>query len=122
MDGNMAILVDAKTEYSNQLVQFIAPNIFKSLKLCYDDIKLFCKSNKLKDILYQFQLKLSEIPKWNQDIINQEYSKIVELSRCDWLEELLIAVFISHTRIFKTHVTADQKSMGPYGAIRTNFS
>ena len=33
------------------------------------------------------------------DIINEECAKIIDESKCDWLDELITAVFVSHTRI-----------------------
>ena len=57
-----------------------------------------CKINNDKSILMRFQEQLSQIPKWNQDIINEE-ERIVEDSGCDWLDELVTAVFLSQTKI-----------------------
>jgi hypothetical protein len=95
-EGNLAILVDAKTEYTKQLVNIISPNIFKGIKSIYNNVKLNDSNN---DILFQFQIDLSEIPKWNQEVINDHYNILVDTSKCDWLEDLLTAVFVSHTRI-----------------------
>ena len=36
---------------------------------------------------------------WNNEIIEEETSRIVKVSKCDWLDDLVTAVFISHTRI-----------------------
>ena len=98
-DVNLAILVDAKTEYTKQLVQIISPNIFIGIKTIYNDAIEICKIEKTKDILYKFQILLSEIPKWNQEVINSEYNNLLNNSGCDWLDDLLTAVFVSHTRI-----------------------
>ena len=95
-EGNLAILVDAKTEYTKQLVNIISPNIYLGIKSIYVNSKT--KTNG-KNTLYQFQIDLSEIPKWNQEIINEHHNMLVEASDCDWLEDLLTAVFVSHTRI-----------------------
>ena len=96
-EGNLAILVDAKTEYTNQLVNIISPNIFIGIKNIYN----VCNQQfNGSDVLYEFQLLLSEIPKWNQEIINKEYETLIEVSHCDWLEDLLTAVFVSHTRMY----------------------
>ena len=95
-EGNLAILVDAKTEYTKQLVNIISPNIFKGIKSIYNN----AKNNSLNnDTLVQFQNDLSQIPKWNQEVINEHYNSLVHISNCDWLEDLLTAVFVSHTRI-----------------------
>jgi len=95
-EGNLAILVDAKTEYTKQLVNIISPNIFKGIKNIYNNAKINSLNN---DILFIFQENLSQIPKWNQEVINEHYYTLVKSSNCDWLEDLLTAVFVSHTRI-----------------------
>ena len=94
-DGNLAILVDAKTEYTKQLVNIISPNIFIGIQSIYNK----CKELEDSDTLYKFQVELSEIPKWNQEVINEYCEQLVDNTKCDWLEDLLTAVFVSHTRI-----------------------
>ena len=42
---------------------------------------------------------LSKIPNWNQEIITAETERIVSCSKCDFLDDLITAVFISHTKI-----------------------
>ena len=46
-----------------------------------------------------FQDLLSQIPKWNQEIIDTEVNRIITDSGCDWLDDLITAVFVSHTKI-----------------------
>jgi hypothetical protein len=99
-DGNLAILVDAKTEYTKQLVGILAPYIYSGIKKIYFEAKEECfESDTMENTLSLFQKKLSKIPKWNQEIIDQEYENIVVGTKCDWLEDLIMAVFVSHTRI-----------------------
>ena len=99
-EGNLAILVDAKTEYTKQLVNIISPNIFIGLKKLYNQAKEECsENNDYENTLYKFQILLSDIPKWNQELIIKQYEDIIETSKCDWLDDLLTAVFVSHTRI-----------------------
>ena len=99
-EGNLAILVDAKTEYTKQLVNILKGSIYQGIKKLYTESKDSCNElNEPEKCLLQFQRNLSEIPKWNQEIINTECSRIIDESKCDWLEELITAVFVSHTRI-----------------------
>ena len=42
---------------------------------------------------------LENVPKWNAEIIEAETERIIRMSKCDWLDDLLTAVFISHTKI-----------------------
>jgi hypothetical protein len=102
-EGNLAILVDAKLEYTKQLVHILKGNIYKGIKRLYNDSKEFCIEHSEHDkVLSKFQFYLSEIPKWNQEVILTECSNIIESSKCDWLEELITAVFVSHTRILSS--------------------
>ena len=97
-EGNLAILVDAKTEYTKQLVNILKNSLYLGIKQIYVDSKEKCMENE-NDTLSVFQVNLSEIPKWNQDIINTKTDSVVKDSGCDWIEDLITAVFVSHTRI-----------------------
>ena len=92
-EGSLAVLVDAKTEYTHQFIHILKPNMYK----CINNI--FIKSKQDKFVFKKFQEELSLIPKWNQHLIDKEHSNILNLSGCDWLDELITAVFVSHTRI-----------------------
>ena len=50
-DGNLAILVDAKVEYTNQLVNILSPNIFLGIKETYYKSKDTCSENNKNEIL-----------------------------------------------------------------------
>ena len=76
-EGNLAVLVDAKTEYTKQLVNILRLVIYKKMFSLFSDSKLECKNKNTPDlVLSVFQKQLSEIPKWNQDIINEEFTCI----------------------------------------------
>lgn len=99
-DGNLAVLVDAKTEYTKQLINILKLNIYYMIQRLFVESKQDCKvNNKESKLLYIFQQKLSEIPKWNIDMIKDECDIIIKNSKCDWIDELITAVFVSHTRI-----------------------
>ena len=108
--GNLAILVDAKFEYTKQLINILKNNIFQGIKKIYINAKEYSIEHDETDrILKKFQFYLSEIPKWNQEMILNEVSEILEKSKCDWLEELITAVFVSHTRILTSINTGKSK-------------
>ena len=108
MDDNITVLVDAKMEYTKQLTNILVPYIFEGIKSIYETSKGVCNMNKDVNILMRFQEQLSQIPKWNQEIIDEEYNRIVENSGCDWLDELVTAVFLSHTKIL-TSIKSNKK-------------
>lgn len=102
-DFNLAVLVDAKTEYTNQLTNLCKGRIYMCIKEMFNSAKIECESNdKKQNTLVLFQNKLAEIPKWSTEMIKNEYDKLTFVSQCDWLHELLTAVFISHSRILSS--------------------
>jgi hypothetical protein len=56
-----------------------------------------------------FQDLLSRIPKWSQDIINKDYSRIIDVTQCDWIDDLLKVVYVSHIKVL-TIVHNSQKN------------
>merc|ERR1711871_1801193 len=96
----MGVLVDAKTEYTKQLVNILKPSLYEGLKEIFIEARDHCsEEDDVNNTLPYFQSLLSQVPKWNQDIINTKSELIVTESKCDWLDDLITAVFISHTRI-----------------------
>jgi hypothetical protein len=49
--------------------------------------------------MLSFQERCTEVPKWNQDTIDENVNKLLDSCRCDYLEELMAAVFIAHTKV-----------------------
>ena len=50
-------------------------------------------------VLKQFQILLGQIPKWSKETLKDEVDRIKLESKCDWIEDLVTAVFVSHTKI-----------------------
>ena len=98
-------LVDAKNEYTKLLTSYLTPCITDGFISLYDDAKNE-KEEKRKDSRYDdyseiqiFQDFIKKIPKWNQDIIDKESDRIIQRSKCDWLERLLYGVFVSNAKV-----------------------
>ena len=92
MNINMAILVDAKKEYTIQLKNMLKPSIYKY----FDNI---INNLRGKDILKQFQEQLIEVPSWSNSILEKRTSDIAENYDVELIDELLTAIFISNVRI-----------------------
>tara|TARA_B100000900_G_scaffold413788_1_gene438611 strand:+ start:1153 stop:2643 length:1491 start_codon:yes stop_codon:yes gene_type:complete len=99
MDNNNSIFVQAKIEYTKQLVNTLKPQMYDGIKSIYDDAKEIYKSNSSTSLLFIFRTLLEKIPEWNNELILNETDRIIECSKCDWLDELVTAVYISHTKI-----------------------
>ena len=98
--GSVTVLVDAKEEYTKQLISILKPCIYQGIKSIYLDSKdIANQENTLENVLMIFQDQLSRIPKWSQEIITKEYQRIIDSSRCDYIEDLLKVVYVSHIKI-----------------------
>jgi hypothetical protein len=62
--------------------------------------------------LWHFQTLLQSVPDWNQDKVEKETNLIQSECKCDYLEELLTAVFIAHTKVLSAiRLTTRQKKL-----------
>ena len=98
MDDNNYIYAQAKLEYTKQLIDILKNCIFDSFLEIHQESKQ-TKHNTIEDIYVNFRSLLENIPKWNQTIIDSEVDKICKDSGCDWIDDLLTAVYITHTKI-----------------------
>mgnify|MGYP007055440692 CR=1 FL=1 len=92
---NLGIIVEAKAEYTKQLINIMKPYIYNELLSCFNE-SLNVSETQI-DVLMQFQRNLKQIPKWNSDVIEEHTNEIIE--DCSFFNELITAVFISNVRI-----------------------
>ena len=88
----------AKNEYTKQLQNILRPHLYEGLVAVYNKGKSDTKNVK-SSVFKNFQDNLSLIPQWNQDIIETEAMRIRRESKCDWLDDLITAIFVSNVRI-----------------------
>ena len=99
-DSLVSVLGDAKSEYTKHLRDVLRPALSQGIQSLYEDSKEMCdQDNTPSDVLKEFQNNLKRIPKWSQDIIEKEFKRIEVSSKCDHIDDLIKAVFITHTKI-----------------------
>jgi hypothetical protein len=86
---------EARVEYQKQMANKL---VFPLLDF-FRKIRTDLWAESQQSILSRFQKKCAEIPKWNQDVVAEETNRLIEASRCDYLEELMTALFIAHTKV-----------------------
>ena len=112
MEGSDSIGVygEAKAEYTRQLCSFLVP----ALETYFLDLLAEVKTNEkeAKRVLWVFQDALKQFPDWNIDKVQRETEKIHTSTKCDYLEEILTAVFIAHTKVLSAiRLTSKQKKL-----------
>ena len=98
----MNVLADAKEEYTRQLISVLTPEMYVGIKSIYEAAYTHCNKTGDKNIFKKFQLLLSNIPKWDKSKIQNEYARIVRKTECDWIDDLITAVFVSHTKVLSS--------------------
>ncbi len=106
---NISVYAEAKGEYTKQLCGFVIPALKSYFLQTFDIAK---ESENPKGPVWAFQDVLKEIPDWNIDKVKRESEKIVDMTNCDYLEELLTAVFIAHTKVLSAiRLTSKNKKL-----------
>ena len=98
-EQNSPIFTQAKLEYTNQLIDILTPHLFDGVKSIYDEAKTVNSVNRRQSITLLFREFLEKVPSWSNVLIEGESERIIKMSVCDWLDDLITAVFISHTKI-----------------------
>ena len=103
-EPSINIYLEAKNEYTRRLTTSLIPLLFEGFNSLYDDACKF--KDETRDPRYDdyselqiFQDYLKKIPKWNNDLIEQEYDRIIQKSKCKYLDELLWAVIFSNIKV-----------------------
>lgn len=97
---NYSVLVDAKQEYNHQIVNILSSGILKGIKSIYFECENMCQQeNTPENVLMVFQDKLSKVPKWTLAKIEQEFQLVKKESNCDWIDDLLKVIYVTHIKI-----------------------
>ena len=119
-EQNSPIFSQAKLEYTNQLIDTLTPHIFDGIKSIYDEARTVNSVNRRQSITLLFRDFLENVPSWSNVLIEAETERIIKMSNCDWLDDLITAVFISHTKIL-TSIGANSSNIDLVIPKITNF-
>jgi hypothetical protein len=99
-DFNVSALHESKNEWGSRLVTLLTPLIIDGYKSILEESLKLCKENNEMDkYLMTFQNLISRIPKWNQQIVENERKRICDKSGCNYLEDLVTCVHIIQLKI-----------------------
>ena len=99
-DFNVSALHESKNEWGARLITILTPLIIDGYKSILDESIKLCKdTNEMNKYLMTFQNLISRIPKWNQQIVENEKKRICEKSGCVYLEDLVTCVHIIQLKI-----------------------
>jgi len=91
----------AKAHLREHLVGLLVSPVADGFWSIYDSAKELCDRNgQLDQVLRTFQNMLTRIPEWSEETLNTEVERIVKVSKCTYLDDLLMGVFISYMKSF----------------------
>jgi hypothetical protein len=104
-----------KQTMRENLTRVLVPHVADGLWSIYDNAKTACERNKQPEkTLQTFQNLLTSVTKWSPETLKKEVERITVASKCDYIEDLLLGVFVSYIRAFAslqqndaTHVNID---------------
>ena len=90
-----------KQTLRENLGRVVIPHVADGFWSIYDNAKSACERNQQPDqILRTFQNLLTQVPKWSPETLKKEVDRIAAASKCDYMEDLLLGVFVSYIRAF----------------------
>jgi len=105
---NASLYSEARNEYLKQMSTWLVPPLVEFFRKEYNTLA----ETEGRRVMSAFQTYCSEVPLWNQDVIDSNIGVILDNCRCDYMEELMTAVFIAYTKMLTAiRVSARQKKL-----------
>ena len=99
-DFVLANLNESRNEWCSRLVSIMTPVITSGIRSIFNESWNMCVENdEANKYLMTFQNLLSRVPKWNNNIIEEERIRIIERSGCNYLEDLITCVHIIQLKV-----------------------
>jgi hypothetical protein len=97
-----------KQTLRENLTRVLVPHVADGLWSVYDNALKACQRNgQPEKTLQAFQNLLTRIPQWSDETLHAEVERIAAASKCDYIEDLLLGVFVSYIRAFASLQQAD---------------
>ena len=91
----------AKTQLREHLASLIVGPIAEGFWSIQKNSVEMCERNKQPgEILRTFQNMITKIPEWSDSIVTDETDRILKRSKCAYMDDLLMGVFLSYMKAF----------------------
>jgi hypothetical protein len=92
-----------KQSMRDNLTRVLVPHVSDGLWSVYDNAVKACeRNNQPEKTLQTFQNLLTRVPQWTTEVLDKEVDRIITASKCDYIEDMLLGVFVSYIRAFAT--------------------
>ena len=103
----------AKEQLREHLVGLVVSPVADGFWSIYESAKELCERNgQMDQVLRTFQNMLTRIPEWNEATLQTEEDRIVKVTNCRYMDDLLMGVFISYMKSFASlHYRGSQSEL-----------
>ena len=99
-DFVLSNLNEARNEWCSRLVSILTPRIIEGIRSIFNESwKVSVDNGEVEKYLMTFQNFICRVPKWNSTIIDEEKTRIVEKSGCNYLEDLITCVHVIQLKV-----------------------
>jgi Family of unknown function (DUF5764) len=93
-------LNESRNEWCSRLVSIFTPLVSEGVRSIFNEAWKICVENdETTKYLMTFQNLLARVPKWNNEIVEEERKRIIERSGCNYLEDLITCVHIIQLKV-----------------------
>jgi hypothetical protein len=91
----------AKVQLREHLASLLVPRLAEGFWSIHDSAKQLCERNKQHDeILRTFQNMVTKIPDWSDNTLSEEVERVLKVSKCAYMDDLLMGVFLAYMKSF----------------------
>jgi hypothetical protein len=91
----------AKVQLREHLATLLVPRLAEGFWSINDNAAQLCERNKQTDqVIRTFQNMLTKIPEWSDSTLSEEVERILKVSNCGYMDDLLMGVFLSYMKSF----------------------
>lgn len=91
----------AKVQLREHLATLLVPRLAEGFWSIHDSAKQLCERNKQpEEILRTFQNMVTKIPEWSDSTLAEEVERILKVSKCAYMDDLLMGVFLAYMKSF----------------------
>lgn len=91
----------AKVHLREHLGGLLVPTISEGLWSIYASSKELCERNsQIDQVLRTFQNMLTRIPEWSDSTLSTEVERIIKVSKCNYMDDLIMGVFLAYMKSF----------------------
>ena len=113
----------AKNHLREHMNGLLVPPVSEGFWSIYDSSKKLCESNgQMDQVLRTFQNMLTRIPEWSDSTLSTEVERIVKVTKCSYLDDLLMGVFIAYMKSFASLHYRGSSSQVKIEFERPNFT